>query len=286
MIKLRWRLNCDEHPNNPARDRKDLSFTRAPSSLQPSVPSFVPTQLSYGTHGTRKVKVATKFDPLDIVTDELNGKLAPISSRRRQLRKKRAEQWKVRTSSNVEAILDAEMAPAGCEVPGESIYYARELSELDGLVNADWTSEYGYSVTGLYDLVGVSTELLDSNRDVQGNVFHGKLGEANAKDDENWYKFDDEMSVPEGDVGDDLSKGGAGSIYISPPTPEQGTPNAEVILDMDMAPAGQVPVDLEESLSTSCVLLLAIGNHPLAPMTSSVYGWRTCAYGDESLSLW
>jgi hypothetical protein len=78
-----------KHPNNPPRDRKgedrmqfmrndglsaywhhecsaspspfhlvcfltqnqDLSFTRAPSSLQPSVPSFAPTQLSYGTHG-------------------------------------------------------------------------------------------------------------------------------------------------------------------------------------------------------------------------------------------
>jgi hypothetical protein len=52
--------------------------------------------------------------------------------------------------------------------------------------------------------LGVSTELLDSNVTHKWSVFHGKLGEASAKDDENWYKFDDnKMSVPEGAVGDD-----------------------------------------------------------------------------------
>ncbi|KAJ8592225.1 hypothetical protein M405DRAFT_880062 [Rhizopogon salebrosus TDB-379] len=152
-----------------------------------------------------------------MVTDELNGELAPISSRLKAIEKERAERWKAHKqtrvaheassssaqpeqgTSNTEAILGVEMAPAGGEVPGdleeENIYCARELSDLEGLVSADWTSEYGCSVTGLYDLVVIMTH--------KGSVFYGNSGEANAKDDENWYKFDDETSVPEGEVGDD-----------------------------------------------------------------------------------
>jgi hypothetical protein len=37
----------------------------------------------------------------------------------------------------------------------------------------------------------------------KGSVFYGNSGEANAKDGGNWYKFDDETSVPEREAWDD-----------------------------------------------------------------------------------
>ena len=127
----------------------------------------------------RKVKFATEFDALDIVTDELKAKLAPVSTRLKAIEKERAERRKVRkrTKAAQEASSSAsssrpeagatdtgvsppadETAMTGVEVPGdledESVYRARELQELGGLVSADLTSDYGCSVTGLYDLVG------------------------------------------------------------------------------------------------------------------------------------
>jgi len=120
----------------------------------------------------RKVKFPTEFDALDIVTDELKAKLTPVSSRLKAIEKERAERRKVRKRTKVaqEAsssarleqgtsdMPDVEMTPAGSEVPGdleeESVYRAREQQELEGLVSPDLTSDYGCSVTGLYDLVG------------------------------------------------------------------------------------------------------------------------------------
>lgn len=127
------------------------------------------------TYLQRKVKFATEFDALDVVTDELKAKLAPVSSRLKAIDKERAERRKVRKrtkvaqeassssrpeldTSNAEVGPVVEMAMAGVEVPGdleeESIYRARELQELEGLVSTDLTNDYGCSVTGLYDLVG------------------------------------------------------------------------------------------------------------------------------------
>jgi ubiquitin carboxyl-terminal hydrolase 14 len=146
----------------------------------------IPISFLYATHTRsithniqRKVKFATEFDALDIVTDELKSKLAPVSSRLKAIEKERAERRKVRKrtkvaqeassssssrpeqgTSNAEVIPDVEMAPAD-EVPGdleeESVYRTREARELEGLVSPDLTSDYGCSVTGLYDLVGKSS---------------------------------------------------------------------------------------------------------------------------------
>jgi hypothetical protein len=81
------------------------------------------------------------------------------------------------------------------------------------------------------------------------------------------------------------SKGGAGNIFISPPTPEQGTPNGgKSFLMRIYRPQLVKCLWIWWRASISCLLLLTIGNHPLTSMTSSVYGWRTCArlvgYGD------
>ncbi|KAJ8587526.1 hypothetical protein M405DRAFT_821521, partial [Rhizopogon salebrosus TDB-379] len=90
-----------------------------------------------------KVKFATEFDPLDIVTDELKSKLAPPSRKNALSGGKCASTQKSRgkpplssscrpeqgTSPNTEVIADVEMAPAG-EVPEdleeESVYRTRE----------------------------------------------------------------------------------------------------------------------------------------------------------------
>ncbi|KAJ8592221.1 cysteine proteinase [Rhizopogon salebrosus TDB-379] len=168
----------------------------------------------------RKVKFATEFDALDIVTDELKSKLAPVSSRLKAIEKERAERRKVRKrtkvaqeassssssrpeqgTSNAEVIPDVEMAPAD-EVPGdleeESVYRTREARELEGLVSPDLTSDYGCSVTGLYDLVAIVTHKgaeADAGHYmgyVKKSVFHAKSGDVEAEDDEDWYRFDDD----------------------------------------------------------------------------------------------
>lgn len=116
----------------------------------------------------RKVKFASEFDALEVVTDELKSKLTPVSSRLKSIEKERAERRKVRkrtkvaqeassSSRTAEESTDVEMAPAS-DVPGdleeESVYRARELQELEGLADADLKNDYGCSMTGLYDLVG------------------------------------------------------------------------------------------------------------------------------------
>ena len=40
------------------------------------------------------------------------------------------------------------------ELEDESVYRARELSELEALVDPELKADFGCSVTGLYDLVG------------------------------------------------------------------------------------------------------------------------------------
>ncbi|KAG2078471.1 cysteine proteinase [Suillus decipiens] len=162
----------------------------------------------------RKVKFASEFDALEIVTDELKSKLTPVSSRLKSIEKERAERRKVRKRTKVaqeassssrpaEENTDVEMAPVS-EVPGdleeESVYRARELAELEGLVDADLKNDYGCSVTGLYDLVAIVTHKgADADAGhyigfVKKSVFHAKSGGGLAfdEDDEDWYKFDDD----------------------------------------------------------------------------------------------
>ncbi|KAG2130373.1 hypothetical protein DEU56DRAFT_815676 [Suillus clintonianus] len=163
----------------------------------------------------RKVKFASEFDALEVATDELKSKLTPVSSRLKAIEKERAERRKVRKRTKVaqeassssrpaEENTDVEMAPASSEVPGdleeESVYRARELEELEGLVDSDVKSDYGCSVTGLYDLVAIVTHKgADADAGhyigfVKKSVFHAKSADGSAfdEDDEDWYKFDDD----------------------------------------------------------------------------------------------
>ncbi|KAH7913651.1 hypothetical protein BJ138DRAFT_1058705 [Hygrophoropsis aurantiaca] len=178
----------------------------------------------------RKVKFATEFDALDIATDELKTKLMPASRRLKEIEKERSQRRKVRkrtkaaqdTGSSTRAKDgDVEMgdapAPAAdsVDLEEESVYRARELAELEGLVDADAKADYGCSVTGLYDLVGIVTHKgpeADAGHYigfVKKSVFHGKPAAAASsseagssspvvtapafdEDDEDWYKFDDE----------------------------------------------------------------------------------------------
>jgi ubiquitin carboxyl-terminal hydrolase 14 len=162
----------------------------------------------------RKVKFASEFDALEVVTDELKSKLTPVSSRLKSIEKERGERRKVRKRTKVvqdassssrpaEENTDVEMTPAS-EVPGdleeESVYRARELQELEALADADLKNDYGCSVTGLYDLVAIVTHKgaeADAGHYigfVKKSVFHAKSGDGPAfdEDDEDWYKFDDD----------------------------------------------------------------------------------------------
>jgi len=158
----------------------------------------------------RKVKFATEFDALDIATDELKAKLTPVSSRLKAIEKERAERRKVRKRTKVvqeasssssrpeQGTPDVEMAPVAAEVPGdleeESVYRAREVEELEGLVSADLMSDYGCSVTGLYDLVAIVTHKgaeADAGHYI-GFVKKSVLHKSSDEDDEDWYKFDDD----------------------------------------------------------------------------------------------
>ncbi|KAH7928034.1 cysteine proteinase [Leucogyrophana mollusca] len=174
----------------------------------------------------RKVKFATEFDALDIATDELKGKLTPVSRRLKEIEKERSQRRKVRkrTKATQEASSstrakdgDVEMgdapapAPDSIDLEDENVYRTRELAELEALVDADAKADYGCSVTGLYDLVAIVTHKgaeADAGHYigfVKKSVFHGKSSTPSSseagsstpapafdEDDEDWYKFDDE----------------------------------------------------------------------------------------------
>ena len=131
----------------------------------------------------RKVKFPTEFDALDIVTDELQKKLQPVSRKRLEIEKARDERRKVRkrtrvavpaaqpsgsnaasgTEANAVAASsgDVEMSEpaveqpaAGDELQPEEWYREREKTELEALIDPSIKSDIGASQTGLYDLVG------------------------------------------------------------------------------------------------------------------------------------
>jgi hypothetical protein len=120
----------------------------------------------------RKVKFASEFDALDAATPELKEKLIPVSRRLKEIEKERSERRKVRKRTKTAAQTSAPAPPPAAEsgmnvdepaapstagdLEDESVYRARELSELEALVDPESKADFGCSVTGLYDLVGES----------------------------------------------------------------------------------------------------------------------------------
>ncbi|KAJ7080020.1 hypothetical protein B0H15DRAFT_953796 [Mycena belliarum] len=89
-------------------------------------------------------------------------------------------------------------AEDGGALEDESVYRARELEELEGLVDQGIKADVGSSVSGLYELVAIVTHkgaAADAGHYigfVKKSVFHPpKLGEE-LESDEDWYKFDDD----------------------------------------------------------------------------------------------
>ncbi|KAI0063328.1 cysteine proteinase [Artomyces pyxidatus] len=132
----------------------------------------------------RKVKFPTEFDALDITTDDLRGKLQPVSRRLAQIEGERAERRKVRKRTRVPAasastsatvdgdvqMADAEPTPVGEDAPAASApsaddstlkpekwYREQERTELRALVDSGIKEDIGASQTGLYDLVAIIT---------------------------------------------------------------------------------------------------------------------------------
>ncbi|KAG2117108.1 uncharacterized protein F5147DRAFT_750863 [Suillus discolor] len=214
-------LNSQLDKNSPSLGRQAVysqtsRLSRLPSYLTVHMVRFAwRRDIGKKAKIMRKVKFASEFDALEIVTDELKSKLTPVSSRLKSIEKERAERRKVRKRTKVaqeassssrpaEESADVEMAPASEVVPGdleeESVYRARELQELEGLADADLKNDFGCSVTGLYDLVAIVTHKgADADAGhyigfVKKSVFHAKSGDGRAfdEDDEDWYKFDDD----------------------------------------------------------------------------------------------
>jgi hypothetical protein len=143
----------------------------------------------------KKVKFPEEFDALDIVTDELNAKIKPVSTRLKEIEKEREERRKVRkkmkaatTTTTKSATLskdkDVEMADAtqatevstassssdpapavdkgkgvvAGELEDERTYREKELKELEGLVSQELRDDIGCSYTGQYELVGAVSD--------------------------------------------------------------------------------------------------------------------------------
>ncbi|KAF7297278.1 Ubiquitin carboxyl-terminal hydrolase [Mycena indigotica] len=167
----------------------------------------------------RKVKFPTEYDALDLCSDELKAKLLPVSRKLKALEKERDERRKVRRKTKVKATAapattlapaaegDVEMGEAsasaaaadqGGDLEAESAYRARELTELEGLIDASLKSDVGANVTGLYDLVGIVTHkgaAADAGHYigyVKKSVFHAPVLGEETEGDEDWYKFDDD----------------------------------------------------------------------------------------------
>ncbi|KIJ64270.1 hypothetical protein HYDPIDRAFT_90832 [Hydnomerulius pinastri MD-312] len=230
-------LNSKLEKNSPSLGREanysqTSRMSRLPSYLTVHMVRFAwRREIGKKAKIMRKVKFATEFDALDIVTPELKTKLTPVSRRLKEIEKERAERRKVRkrtkaasaptSSSGPTAAAAAEgsgmnvdepPAPAA-EVPGdleeESVYRTKELSELEGLVDPELKEDFGCSVTGLYDLVAIVTHKgaqADAGHYmgfVKKSVFHGGKSTVVStsastseqtfdEDDEDWYKFDDD----------------------------------------------------------------------------------------------
>ncbi|KAJ7858625.1 hypothetical protein B0H14DRAFT_2748222 [Mycena olivaceomarginata] len=180
----------------------------------------------------RKVKFPTEYDAVDLCSDGLKARLLPVS-RRLKVEKEREERRKVRRRTKIAAAapaasastsgsgsVDVEMADAapsataagegeggdkgkakeeaGGALEAESVYRARELAELEGLVDPGLKNDVGCSVSGLYELVAIVTHkgaAADAGHYigfVKKSVFHPPTLGEEQESDEDWYKFDDD----------------------------------------------------------------------------------------------
>ncbi|KAF7321006.1 Ubiquitin carboxyl-terminal hydrolase [Mycena chlorophos] len=177
----------------------------------------------------RKVKFPTEYDALDLCSDELRAKLLPVSRRLKELEKERDERRKVRRKTKVAVAVavaastapastsgtaDVEMADAAAAEPAtatatatadqggdlepEPAYRARELTELEALVDPSLKTDVGASVSGLYELVAIVTHkgaAADAGHYigfVKKSVFQPPVVGEETEGDEDWYKFDDD----------------------------------------------------------------------------------------------
>ncbi|KAF8192747.1 cysteine proteinase [Mycena galopus ATCC 62051] len=186
----------------------------------------------------RKVKFPSEYDAVDLCSEELKAQLLPVSRRLKAVEKEREERRKVRRRTKIAAAApsastsgagagasgDVEMADAGApavatsssamEMEGEdkgkakeeaggaleaeSVYRARELAELEGLVDPGLKDDVGCSVSGLYELVAIVTHkgaAADAGHYigfVKKSVFHPPTLGEEQESDEDWYKFDDD----------------------------------------------------------------------------------------------
>ncbi|KDQ55955.1 hypothetical protein JAAARDRAFT_36745 [Jaapia argillacea MUCL 33604] len=180
----------------------------------------------------RKVKFSTEFDALDLVTDDLKAKLAPVNRKLLDVEKERFERRKVRRRTKGVAAAstskdgDVEMGDAtssaaptaapttsteetkaeGAEDKGkgkleageledESVYRERELKELNALVDEGLKNDVGCSTSGLYELVAIVTHkgaAADAGH-YMGFVKKSVFHpELVEEQDDDWYKFDDD----------------------------------------------------------------------------------------------
>lgn len=125
----------------------------------------------------RRVKFPLEFDAVDLATEELQKKLLPVSRKLKEVERNRAERRKIRKKTKVasqpiagsssatpapgdatpaESGGDVEMADAekGGELEPEAVYHAKEVQELDSLLDPGVKKDVGSSPTGLYELVG------------------------------------------------------------------------------------------------------------------------------------
>lgn len=167
----------------------------------------------------RRVKFPTDFDALELVTEELKEKMAPLSTKLKDVEANRAERRTIRKrfaavrgEASSSAPLAAPSQPSLPEDPqemqvdssleAESVYRQRELKELEALVHPDLQADVGCSITGQYELIAIVTHkgaAADSGH-YMGFVKKSAIqsatlspsGASLADDDDDWYKFDDD----------------------------------------------------------------------------------------------
>ena len=119
---------------------------------------------------------------MDMASDDLKRKLANANGKIKEIERERAERLKVRkktkaaasagpsTSASTSsaatgdvAMADAtaEKAPAPGELEDEEVVREREKKEFEGTIDAELSADTGASITGLFELCGMS--LLRSN---------------------------------------------------------------------------------------------------------------------------
>jgi ubiquitin carboxyl-terminal hydrolase 14 len=142
----------------------------------------------------RRVKFPTEYDVSELCTPELQAQIRPVARKLSELERDRAERRKVRKRTKAAASApkdaavpagadvemteaEAETSKAGAELEDEAVYRERERKELEELVSPALRADTGCSVSGLYDLVGMSrascvanarADAGHSDRDAQG----------------------------------------------------------------------------------------------------------------------